>query len=265
MSTCFYLGTHQPQWLATAGVPLFVSHRRLAGRKSFPRARAGWALDSGGFSELSLFGQWRTSPAEYVAATARYDAEIGRLDWAAPQDWMCEPFITAKTGLTVLEHQRRTVANLLDLSARWPGVSDAECPFMPVLQGWQVEDYLRCAQMYEDAGVRLAEYPVVGVGSVCRRQATAEIAAVFRRLHRELDVDLHGFGVKTGGLAVYGQHLLSADSMAWSFEARRAARLDGCTGHINCANCLTYALAWRRRLLDATSGTAQLEIPWEAA
>jgi hypothetical protein len=28
--------------------------------------RTGWALDSGGFSELSLYGGWRTTPEEYV-------------------------------------------------------------------------------------------------------------------------------------------------------------------------------------------------------
>ncbi|WP_430623729.1 DUF7221 family queuine tRNA-ribosyltransferase-like protein [Mycolicibacterium sphagni] len=32
------MGSHQVSWLATAGVPLFISHRRLAGRKTFPRA-----------------------------------------------------------------------------------------------------------------------------------------------------------------------------------------------------------------------------------
>ena len=29
--------------------------------KTLPRARGRWALDSGGFSELSLYGEWRTS------------------------------------------------------------------------------------------------------------------------------------------------------------------------------------------------------------
>jgi len=61
----FYLGTCQVSWLATAGVPLFVSHRRLAPRKTLPRAIAEWALDSGGFTELSLFGEWRTSARQY--------------------------------------------------------------------------------------------------------------------------------------------------------------------------------------------------------
>lgn len=32
----FYMGSHQPHWLATTEVPLFVSHRRLAARRSFP-------------------------------------------------------------------------------------------------------------------------------------------------------------------------------------------------------------------------------------
>lgn len=84
----FYLGTHQPGWLTKAGVPLFISHRRLAGYRRLPRARAGWALDSGGFSEMSMFGEWRTTPATYVAAVERYDGQIGQLKWAAPPDWM---------------------------------------------------------------------------------------------------------------------------------------------------------------------------------
>jgi hypothetical protein len=258
----FYLGTHQPHWLESPALPgdvnLFISHRRLAGRKSLPKARVGWALDSGGFSELSLFGEWRTSPAEYVAAVRRYDDEIGLLGWAAPQDWMCEPFITAKTGLTVEQHQRRTVANFLELRDLWQAIdpdddirSDPEfCVFQPVLQGWQLADYLRCADMYADAGIDLTEFPVVGVGSVCRRQATDEIGEIFETLSG-LDIDMHGFGVKQLGLRRYGRYLSTADSMAWSFEARRQPPLPGCVGHINCANCMRYAVQWRSRLLDS--------------
>src|SRR5690242_4741899 len=95
----FYLGTHMPSWLTKTDVPLFVSHRRLLGelrpgrgaRKTLPRARGPWALDSGGFTELQMFGEWRTTPAEYIAAVRRYRDEIGGLVWAAPMDWMCEP------------------------------------------------------------------------------------------------------------------------------------------------------------------------------
>jgi hypothetical protein len=133
----FYLGTHHPHWLERATFPLFVSHRPLAPRRRLPRARIPWALDSGGFTELSLHGRWQTSAAEYVAAVRRYRDEIGGLEWAAPQDWMCEPFMLVKTGLTVAEHQARTVANYLELHSLAP-----ELPFVPVLQGWSLGDYL---------------------------------------------------------------------------------------------------------------------------
>jgi hypothetical protein len=147
----FYLGCHQPAWLARAGVPLFVSDVRLRAYKSLeagPRARTSWALDSGGFTELSKHGRWTVEPFEYVQRVKAYDLQIGNLDWAAPQDWMCEPWIIAKTGLSVREHQERTVENFVELERLWQFWdakftfhSGAESPFMPVLQGWTVVDY----------------------------------------------------------------------------------------------------------------------------
>jgi hypothetical protein len=248
----FYLGSHMPSWLAVTGVPLFISHRRLMGRKSLPRAIAPWALDSGGFSELSLYGEWRTTPEQYVTAVRRYDEEIGHLEWAAPQDWMCEPVMLAKTGLTVAEHQQRTVDNFQRLQDLWYSATSDESPFMPVLQGWELADYLRCADLYAAAGIDLCDYPLVGLGSVCRRQATGEIGAIVRAVRAAVDptLPLHGFGVKQRGLELYGHELETADSMAWSFNARHSAPMDGCVSHKNCANCLRYALAWRERVLD---------------
>ena len=111
----FLLGTHETSWLAKVEVPLFISHRRLSKRARLPVANCDWALDSGGFTELSLYGGWRTGVSEYVEAVHRYSEEIGRLLWAAPMDWMCEPFMLAKTGLSVREHQQRTVTNDLNL------------------------------------------------------------------------------------------------------------------------------------------------------
>jgi hypothetical protein len=255
-----YTGTHLPGWLwsGQAGFPLFVSHRRLARYKKLRPARVQWALDSGGFSELSLFGEWRTSPREYAEAVARYDAEIGRLEWAAPQDHMCEAHILAKTGLTAGEHQRRTVANLPELAAWWPQFSDEDSPFMPVLQAapGDADGYLECAGMYEAAGIRLAGYPVVGVGTVCRIQDTALIGRVARAL-RPLDLALHWFGVKLTGLPGIwppeerADSLTSFDSMAWSYEARRMPRLPGCQHSGNCANCPVAAGRWRSRVLSA--------------
>lgn len=239
----FYLGTHMPAWLGRSSVPLFVSHRRLEGRRSFPRAVCGWALDSGGFSELSMFGEWRTTADAYAAAVVRYAEEIGLLEWAAPQDWMCEPFMVEKTGLSVSEHQRRTVDSFVDLSSRGLPV-----PVVPVLQGWEPDEYLRHVDMYEAAGVDLVSFDTVGLGSVCRRQATGEAERV---VHSLQPIRLHGFGMKTEALARFGDVLASADSMAWSFAGRR--RPDPQCVHKSCANCEHYALEWRDHALSPSS------------
>ena len=83
----FYTGAHQPHWLESPALPcdvsLFVSHRRLAGRRSLPKARVRWALDSGGFSEPSMFGVWQTTPEAYLAGVHRSDTQIGMLELSA--------------------------------------------------------------------------------------------------------------------------------------------------------------------------------------
>ena len=173
----FYLGAHQPHWLWQTAFPMFVSHRALTRRRWVPPGSCRWALDSGGFTELSLHGRWITPPEDYAAAVTRYAGQIGGLDFAAPQDWMCEPVMLARTGLPVAEHQHRTVANYLALRQLAPSL-----PFIPVVQGWRLPDYLACVDLYASAGVDLAALPRVGLGSVCRRQSTAEIAVIVTTL-----------------------------------------------------------------------------------
>lgn len=237
----FYLGTHRPVWLSTAGVPLMVSHRLLAGRRTLPIAVCSWALDSGGFSELALHGRWRVTEAEYLESVERYVVEVGLLDWAAPMDWMCEPSMLAKTGLSIQAHQERTVENFCRLRQTAPRL-----PIVPVLQGWVLADYERCVEMYAAAGVVLASEKRVGVGSVCRRQGTVEVARILERLAGV--GALHGFGIKTAALRDSARCLSSADSMAWSLAARWEPTLPG-HRHRSCANCLPWALRWRERVL----------------
>lgn len=242
-------------------MPLFVSHRRLRERRTLPRAVGAWALDSGGFTELSINGRWETRADDYAEFVSLYAWEVGNLQWAAPQDWMCEPQMLEKTGLTVLQHQELTVANFLELRAMAPRL-----PFVPVLQGWTIADYHRAVEMYDRAGVDLAAEPLVGLGSVCRRQATSEIAGIVRSL-AGLGLRLHGFGVKMTGLEQYAADLTSADSMAWSYQARRNPPLDGCR-HRSCSNCMAFAVRWwQRRVGQLQRGElmrAQLDLPMES-
>jgi hypothetical protein len=235
----FFLGAHQPGWLRDGVAPLFVSDRQLRGYRTLPRAAGPWALDSGAFSTLER-GEHFDPPKVYASRVRRYAEEIGSLEWVAPQDWMCEGHIRAKTGLVVAEHQRRTVQNYLELRDLLGDL------VRPVVQGESVpDDYLRCVDMYERAGVDLTALPLVGLGSVCRRQATGQAEQIITALNDMGLSRLHGFGIKVLGLRRYGWRLASSDSMAWSYAARRAGRpLPGCTGHINCANCRRYAYQW---------------------
>jgi hypothetical protein len=248
----FYLGVHRAHWLASAGVPLFVSHRILAERRGLPVAAAPWGLDSGGFTEISLYGKWLTTPEEYVTAMRRYASEVGQLALISPQDWMCEPPMLKRTGLTVADHHRLTVENYLTLKMLEP-----DLPIIPALQGWLPDDYERCIELYDRMGVDLAAEPLVGVGTVCRRQSTAAGRAVIAAI-APYGFRLHGYGIKQAGILSYGEDLEQSDSMAWSYRARMAARdraklgLAGSVDHclkMNCANCLHFALEWRSKLM----------------
>lgn len=242
----FVLGTHMPHWLERADVPLMVSHRRLAQRKTLPVAKTAWVLDSGGFTELHQFGTWQTTARDYAASVRRYADQIGNLRWASPQDWMCEPSARKQTKLSIAEHQRRTIANFLRLRQQLGNM------VIPVLQGWEATDYLAHVDQYEQAGVTLTDEPVIGLGSVCRRNADGDIAKIIRSL---LPLKLHAYGVKGTVWARLHDVLASADSMAWSAAGRRE-RLPTCRHKAaRCQNCWTYAMRWRRQTVNATHQT----------
>lgn len=242
----FYLGIHHTNWLSQTDVPLFVSRRRLKDQKSFHRSAGSWALDSGGFSELSIYDGWKTTVDEFLDDVHRFTEGVGEPDFVSQMDWMCEPIMLEKTGKTIEEHQYLTTENFLELINKEPGM-----PILPVLQGWALEDYLSHLDLWLEAGIDLWGCGLVGVGSVCRRQKTTEAEEIFTELS-DLGLQLHGFGVKVTGLKRYSTALSSSDSMAWSYAARHRPPLPGCA-HKNCANCLKYALMWYNQVQSLLS------------
>ena len=245
----FYLGTHKPRWLAEPAfeaVPLFVSLRRLHYErlKRDIRARTFWALDSGAFTEIAMHGTWTISARDYAREVEDIADQVGRMDGAYVQDWMVEPEMLEKTGKSVFEHQMLTTRSYLELRDLAPQI-----PWIPVLQGYSPAQYPQHLDHYDHAGIDLLKEPVVGLGSVCRRQHTQEAETIIRVLYR-IGIRLHAFGFKVGGLRRAGKYLRSADSMAWSYQARyRPVKLSGCSHRGTCQNCPQFALLWRRRLL----------------
>ncbi|MFE7072639.1 hypothetical protein ACFU96_21410 [Streptomyces sp. NPDC057620] len=253
-----YLGTHQPVWLEREEfgqdcIPLCVAQHRLSGRSTLPRAITPWMLDSGGYKHLEKYGAWTLSPYTYAADARRYYDEISMMDVCAIQDWMCEDEILAATGLTVADHQLKTVASYLNLMTL-----DAELPWMPIIQGRTLDDYLRCIDLYDQVGIDLTLEPVVGIGSVCRLQRTDEAARIIETIW-SMGIRLHGFGFKVTGLRRVAQLLYSSDSMAWSYNAVNREPMPGCVGqHVHCGNCPKYARAWRNQLLNSLPDDPQL-------
>lgn len=139
---------------------------------------------------------------------------------AVAQDYMCEEFVLKRTGMTIRQHQMLTVKRYDNLLRAGPKV-----PILPVLQGYAPEEYASHVSQY---GPRLVEGMRVGVGSVCKRNASPQ--SVFDVLtaikNVRPDLRLHGFGLKITTLSrpEVVRLLYSADSMAWSFAARIEGR-----------------------------------------
>lgn len=214
----FYVGLHQPSD-AKRFDRCMVSVKRLEDRRS-DFAVGEWMLDSGAFTEISTHGRFRSTPEEYATQVRRW-VRCGQLVAAVSQDFMCEPFILAKTGLSVTEHQRFTIERYRALLSL---VGDAAY-VLPVLQGYWPEEYVAHLGQY---GSLLRPGQWVGVGSICKRNVDVEeiehVLMVVKRARP--DLRLHGFGVKLTALesSVVRACLHSADSMAWSYSARKQGR-----------------------------------------
>jgi hypothetical protein len=249
----FYLGAQHPTWLERTDVPLFYTRARLESRRTFPRAAGTWALDSGGYTEINTHGKWMTTAKTYAALVRTFSQEVGNLEWAACQDWTCHPDSMKKTGLTVKDHQVKTVASFVELL-----YLDDALPIAPVLQGVSEDDFKRCVDLYANAGINLLTCSIVAIGSIAHRQDSATVSSIVRWLWRQ-GIRLHAFGWKLKALSVCSPMLATADSISWATEAKLLGKpqYDTCTHKKHCGNCLRFALDWRRRLLDqiASRGT----------
>lgn len=209
-----------------------------------------WILDSGAFSEISQYGYYRFEVGEYASQIRRW-SECGELEIAVSQDWMCEPFILERTGLTIGEHQRLTIERYDSLSNE-----SLPVPVMPVLQGYASSDYLCHLQEYGD---RLVTGAWVGVGSVCRRNGNpGEILNILRgiKLLRS-DLRLHGFGLKAIALESpeIRELLYSCDSMAWSYPLRFKG------GGVDQTEVMAQAHEYQEKIASRLSGRHRKRVP----
>ncbi|MEG3437684.1 hypothetical protein V0288_11190 [Pannus brasiliensis CCIBt3594] len=182
-------------------------NRLLDRRSSFPINE--WIMDSGAFTRITS-RRGHLSAKKYASEIKRWKTN-GKLLAAVTQDYMCEEVALLATGLSVADHQRLTIKRydrLLDLIG-------GEVYLMPVVQGYEISEYL---QHLESWGDRLSLNQWVGVGSICKRNyrpALVEAILIAIKTARP-DLKLHGFGLKKTALAnpLIWDLLYSADSQA---------------------------------------------------
>ena len=208
----------------------FISINRIRDRKSGFKVN-DWIMDSGAFTTIEKHGHYPETPDVYAAQIKRWSTN-GNLLAAVAQDYMCEPWMLERTGMTIQEHQRLTIERYDALMACDTG----GVTIIPVLKGYAPQTYVDHIRQYGD---RLKPGMWVGVGSVCKRNGDPEaIEEVLLAIKAERsDLRLHLFGVKTTALRskLIRDMAYTADSMAWSFAARREGRD---------ANCWREALAF---------------------
>lgn len=213
----FFVGLHRPGHAKNFDRAC-ISIGVLRDRKG-PFEVGDWILDSQAFMTILKYGGYPHPPQEYADQILRWKGN-GNLLAAVTQDYMCEPAMLQITGLTIPDHQRLTIERYDALVAAETGVY-----IMPVLQGYEPQDYVNHIRMYSE---RLERGMWVGVGSVCKRNGSpVRILDVLVAIKSERpDLRLHGFGLKTTALAhgTITAILESADSMAWSYAARRQGR-----------------------------------------
>lgn len=214
----FYIGLHQPSD-AKHFERCCIHIGRLETRQK-PLGCEELLIDSQAFMKLKLHGRYPKSPEAYARKVERA-ARLAERVTAVTEDYMCEPFVLDRTGLTLADHQRLTIERY----DRIREALSAHIALMPVLQGYKPREYVDHIQQY---GGRLPAGAWVGVGSVCKRNTDpAAIRAVLLAIASERpDLRLHGFGVKRTALAspTVRQFLYSADSLAWSLNARKNGR-----------------------------------------
>lgn len=169
-------------------------------------------LDSGGFVFISKHGRYTSSLVKYLAFVRKNNPDL-----FVSQDWTCDPLSIERTGLTVEEHIHRTVDNAIQIWGRL--TEEEQKKFIPVIQGWDVKDYLECIDLYRQSGIEITYY---GLGSLVRKNCDSDIARIISRVSEELgpDIKLHGFGVKVGVINRLHNHLTSIDTQAGMFYAK---------------------------------------------
>lgn len=241
----FYVGTDD--LMRCGQLEYFMISATRLGRDKNPQFNHDdktWMLDSGAFSQIANHGEFTMSVEQYAKLIKRYENH-GNLTCAVAQDYMCEPVILEKTGKSVRQHQKLSTRRYFHLLKELRKIG-SKAKLMPVLQGWEPEDYLEHLDMYNkvwahrrrkagyayyfNSNWSVPEIPeYIGLGTMCKRNGNpGEIEGILDLvLPKLIDYKVHLFGVKKTACKVANirDRIHSADSMAYDFHLRYTQKI----------------------------------------
>jgi len=172
-------------------------------------------LDSGGFSFLNRFGDYPFGFDKFVEWIHMIDDvnDCG-VGYVATPDYPCEKDITRTCKLkSNRERIIKTVDNAIIIMDEYPDIN-----WMPVLQGFTLDEYKHCLDLYRNRGINPEKF---AIGSMCRRKNVRQIENYVRNLiEYGLTEKIHLFGLLMNGLK--SKYLFdtvdSCDSISFSYN-----------------------------------------------
>lgn len=205
-----------PYAFLSAGVTWSYTHCKTLVPFEFSERTEEIFLDSGGFSFFSKYSEYPFSMEDYIHwIKGMQDANKQKVKYVAILDYPCEPEINRKAFSTNQERIEATVRNATkclryDISpAKW----------IPVLQGYTVDEYLHCLKLYKDQNLYL-DY--IAIGSMCRRNDLNQIHKILKAIKEETDAKIHLFGLTIKALEYIPIYDLidSCDTIGYSFQCK---------------------------------------------
>ncbi len=174
----------------------------------FPKqANLRW-LDMGGFTALNRWGDY-----PFTIGNALNLVALIAPNFYSTLDYPCEPDIARKAVLqTNVERIEATVQNAVEMAC-WECLVPS-ATMVPVIQGYTLEEYCRCIDLYAAKGL---VRPYMAVGSMCRQLSNQELHALIPGIYAYACKAgceyLHFFGLKLSpALRDLSRYIWSRDS-----------------------------------------------------
>jgi hypothetical protein len=179
-------------------------------------------LDCGGFTVLNHYVDYPFSTVNLANLIARL-----RPHFYVPKDYPCEPEISRSLGLMTnkerIEATIKATANMAEWESQLTG------KMVPVIQGYSLDEYLYCLELYAKAGL-IRDY--MAVGSMCRRIKNEELGRLIPGIYYAAQnlgcLKLHFFGLKLSPeLQHYNEMIWSRDSAAILDNYDKSLEMEG--------------------------------------